>query len=112
MLQSLFAPIIFSLVATGLTVAAIRGKWIVFRLVVGTVAFSFTMIAAAAWMEFAWQIQSGGESGGDTALYIGWDPRALVGRRGLVPIGIFAGYMALVLWAGHRRAQKKLQGKD
>ena len=112
--MSLVSPIVFSLLAAGLTIVAVRGRWLVFRSVVGAVGFLFAMIAVGAWLSFAWLARAGRGSATDTdtAVYVGWDPRAFWGSRGLLLAALFAGYMALVLWAGHRRRQKKLQGKN
>jgi len=110
---SLVSPIVFSLLAAGLTIVAVRGRWLVFRSVVGAVGFLFAMIAVGAWLSFAWLARAGRGSATDTeVVYVGWDPRAFWGSRGLLLAALFGGYMALVLWAGHRRRQKKLQGRN
>ena len=107
----LVASVVFSLLAAGLTLAAIRGKWIVFRLVIGAVAFVATLIALVGWIVSAWMIWTRPAGDAEEQLYIGWDPRALRGWSGLLLVLLYAGYMALVLWAGHRRQQRRLQGK-
>ena len=111
MLVILATPILFSLLAVGLTLAAVRGRWFVFRVVIGAVAFVATIIAAVGWIISAWMVLAPLPGDSEAQPYIGWDPRGLRGWSGLFLVLLFAAYMALVLWAGHRRQQRRLQGK-
>ncbi len=110
MLGILVAAVSLSAVALGLTFAAIRGKWILYRLVVGTVAFVFVLLAFGAWMIAAIAFHSR-EGPNEGQMYIGWDPRALFGWSGLLWLMLYVGFLALILWLGHRRQRQSLQGK-
>ena len=109
--ELVISAVSFSLLALCLTLAAVRGKWIVFRLVAGTVAFVFVLGAFVGWIALALWTRSGPQIDPEAHMYIGWDPRALRGGSGLLLILLYAGYMALVLWLGDRHQRKKLQGR-
>ena len=111
MAESIVASVFFSLLAAGLTLAAVRGKWIVFRLLAGSIGFVATLLALVGWIVSAAMIWTRPEGDAESQLYIGWHPRALWGLPGLVLILLYAGYMALVLWLGDRHQRKKLQGR-
>ena len=111
MLGTLVTAVLLSAVALGLTFAAIRGKWIVFRLAVGTVAFVFVMIAFAAWMAIVFVSRAGPQVDHEGQMYIGWDPRFLFGWSGLFWVVLFVGFLTLILWLGNRRQRKGQQGK-
>jgi hypothetical protein len=71
-------PIVFTLLAGGVALLAARGKWIVYRLVLGVVSLFLAMLAGMGWLEFGLSLGRPLEQTGDEQLYIGWNPRAML----------------------------------
>jgi hypothetical protein len=77
MLSVVALPIVFTLLAGGVALLAARGKWIVYRLLLGVVSLFLAMLAGLGWLEFGLSLGRPLEQNGDEGLYIGWNPRAM-----------------------------------
>jgi len=101
----------FSLVAAGLALVAARGKWIVFRVLVGIIALFVAIVAGLQWATLAWvSAQPPSDSAGGQ-MYIGWNPRALFSRETLIWASMMLLLLGLIVVAGRKRARAKLQGR-
>ena len=103
-------PVIITAVAVALAIAAARGKWVVYRIVMGLVSFCFALVAGCLWVAMIGLAQTGPETEGGS-LYIGWNPRQMLGSLSLSIGLVIVLFLSLIVWAGHRRKQARGSGK-
>ena len=111
MLRNAAIPMVFTLLAVSAALLAARGKWVVYRLVLGAISIFFTLSAGVGWLVFGIRLGQAPTEGAEVQPYIGWNPVQMSWFVTLPGVIVVLAFLSLVVAAGRSRARAKRQGK-